>query len=92
MIRSVWYLISLAGITLWIGTRSIVTSWMGVKWKRGGYYDRGSRAWGAGLLKANGIGLTTKGLDRPLRASTGSTPTNRTYSPPTTPHWWTSGR
>ena len=63
MIRSVWYLISLVGITLWIGTRSIVSSWMGVKWKRGGYYDRGSRAWGAGLLKANGIGLTTKGLD-----------------------------
>jgi 1-acyl-sn-glycerol-3-phosphate acyltransferase len=62
--RTVWYLLSLAGITLWIGTRSIVASWMGIRWKRGGYYDRGSRAWGATLLKANGIVLTTTGLDR----------------------------
>ena len=62
--RTVWYLLSLAGITLWIGTRSIVASWMGLRWKRGGYYDRGSRAWGATLLKANGIALTTTGLDR----------------------------
>jgi 1-acyl-sn-glycerol-3-phosphate acyltransferase len=64
MIRSAWYLLSLGIITLWIGTRSIVTSWMGVRWKRGGYYDRGSRAWGTNLLKANGIALTTTGLDR----------------------------
>ncbi|MEE8361748.1 MAG: lysophospholipid acyltransferase family protein [Gemmatimonadales bacterium] len=62
--RTIWYLLSLAGITLWIGTGSIVASWMGVRWKRGGFYDRGSRGWGASLLKANGIRLTTTGLDR----------------------------
>ena len=62
--RTIWYLLNLMVITLWIGAGSIVASWMGVRWKRGGWYDRGSRAWGASLLKANGIALTTTGLDR----------------------------
>jgi len=62
--RTVWYLLNLMGITLWIGTGSIVASWLGVRWKRDGFYDRGSRAWGVNLLRANGIALTTTGLDR----------------------------
>lgn len=62
--RTAWYLLSLAGITLWIGVGAIVGSWLGVKWKPGGHYDRGSRAWGASLLKANGISVTTTGRDR----------------------------
>lgn len=62
--RTLWYLLSLAGITLWYGTGSIIASWMGLRWKRGGHYDRGSRGWGTGLLRANGIALTTRGLDR----------------------------
>ena len=62
--NTVRYLVSLVGLTLWIGTGAIVASWRGVKWKRGGCYDRQSRAWGTGLLKANRISLTTHGLER----------------------------
>lgn len=62
--RGLWYLVTLTAATVWYGGRTILASWRGIPWQRGGVYDREEQGWGASLLKTNGITMVPVGLDR----------------------------
>ena len=66
MIRALRYLVAILGYTIWIGTRIVIASLVGVRQVPGGFYDRMQFRYGASLLRSSGIAVKVEGLDRLL--------------------------
>ncbi|NIM50226.1 MAG: 1-acylglycerol-3-phosphate O-acyltransferase [Gemmatimonadales bacterium] len=64
MLRAIWYLVSLLVLTIWHGGKVIVARLIGLPNRPGGLYDRTARVWSTGLLRAAGVSVRTRGLDR----------------------------
>jgi 1-acyl-sn-glycerol-3-phosphate acyltransferase len=69
--RAVWYVLTLAYTTFHWSMACILGSLTGVKWEKGGLYDRAARNWGSWLCRANGLTVRAEGLDK--------LPTDRSY-------------
>jgi 1-acyl-sn-glycerol-3-phosphate acyltransferase len=71
LLRTFWYLLTLAYTTFHWSVACIVGSLVGVRWTKGGLYDRAARNWGSWLCRANGLTVRAVGLD--------ALPTDRSY-------------
>jgi 1-acyl-sn-glycerol-3-phosphate acyltransferase len=64
MIRAIAYLVTLFFVTILRGGTVIVASSLGVKNRQGGVYDQQGRTWARALLRASGVTVRTRGLER----------------------------
>lgn len=71
LLRTLWYFLTLAYTTFHWSVVCIIGSLVGVKWEKGGLYDRAARNWGRWLCGANGLTVRAVGLD--------ALPTDRSY-------------
>ncbi len=66
MIPALRYLAAIVGYTVWIGTRIVIASLVGIRQVPGGFYDRIQFRYGALLLRSSGIAVKVEGLERLL--------------------------
>lgn len=64
LLRGIWYWSFLLFATMVWGGGCIVLALVGVKYRKGGFYDRAARNWGRWLCRATGITVDVHGLDR----------------------------
>jgi 1-acyl-sn-glycerol-3-phosphate acyltransferase len=64
LLRTLWYLATLAFTTAFWSAACVVGSFVGVRWRKGGLYDLAARKWGTWLCSANGLTVRVEGLDR----------------------------
>ena len=64
MYRGISYIVAVAVFTIWYGFKVMGAALLGVKQRTGGVYDSSERRWARKVLKASGVDVRTKGLDR----------------------------
>jgi 1-acyl-sn-glycerol-3-phosphate acyltransferase len=71
ILRSIWYYATAIFVTAYWSTAVVLGALAGVKYRKGGLYDRAARGWGSWLAALNGLTLRVEGLER--------IPTDRSY-------------
>lgn len=71
ILRTLWYALLLPFVTAWWSMACVLASLVGIKYAKGGLYDRAARGWGTWLCNGTGLKVVTEGLD--------TLPTDRPY-------------
>ena len=70
-LRSAWYVLTVIFVTAICSLMVVIGAVCGVKYRKGGLYDRAARYWGSWLAGLNGVRMRAEGLER--------LPTDRSY-------------
>jgi len=63
-LRSAWYVVTVILVTFICSMMVVIGAVAGVKYRKGGLYDRAARYWGSWLAELNGVGMRAEGLAR----------------------------
>ena len=64
LLRAPWYFLTAIVVTAWWSTVVVLGALAGVRYRRGGLYDRAARGWGSWLAALNGLTLRAEGLEQ----------------------------